>query len=330
MELNYFRLNILKPNWFSDTDASAFANAEASFDIEIRKSLRVEYRLALSIFIIFFLGFETILLQAQDISLELANKFFEAEDYENAITEYKRFIFFNPGHDFVPEAYYQIGICYRNQKKWSEAIDSIQRSISMTADPVPREDRKIAIAIIQIARGNYDTAEFDLLRIARFSDNPTDKKKAYFFLGVCYTYRFKWEEAGQAFNRFFSDSLSSIKTEIDTLCQFASNLNYKSPKLAKWLSTIIPGAGQLYVGDIRNGINAFILNSITIYFFINALVEHRLQDALIGNLFLFERYYRGNRTNAERIAQEHNEKIDSDYGKKIIDYLQQIEFPQQN
>ena len=37
--------SILKPNWFSDIDASAFANAEASLNIKIRKPLRVEYRL---------------------------------------------------------------------------------------------------------------------------------------------------------------------------------------------------------------------------------------------------------------------------------------------
>jgi hypothetical protein len=34
---------ILKPNWFWDFDASAFANAEASLGIKIRKPFRVEY-----------------------------------------------------------------------------------------------------------------------------------------------------------------------------------------------------------------------------------------------------------------------------------------------
>ena len=34
--------NILKPNWFSDSDASTFANAEAYFKIKIRKPLRVK------------------------------------------------------------------------------------------------------------------------------------------------------------------------------------------------------------------------------------------------------------------------------------------------
>jgi hypothetical protein len=34
---------ILKPNWFSENDTSAFANAEVSFNVIIRKPLRVEY-----------------------------------------------------------------------------------------------------------------------------------------------------------------------------------------------------------------------------------------------------------------------------------------------
>jgi len=36
---------ILKPNWFSDSDASAFANAEASFKIKIRNPLQVTYNI---------------------------------------------------------------------------------------------------------------------------------------------------------------------------------------------------------------------------------------------------------------------------------------------
>ena len=34
-KIKFHYLTILKPNWFSDIDASAFANAEASFNIKI-------------------------------------------------------------------------------------------------------------------------------------------------------------------------------------------------------------------------------------------------------------------------------------------------------
>jgi len=36
-------VNIWVPNWFSDIDASVFANAEASFNFKIRKPDRVSY-----------------------------------------------------------------------------------------------------------------------------------------------------------------------------------------------------------------------------------------------------------------------------------------------
>ncbi len=42
----YVKLSVvvgLKPNWFSDSDASAFANAEASLKIKIRKPFHVMY-----------------------------------------------------------------------------------------------------------------------------------------------------------------------------------------------------------------------------------------------------------------------------------------------
>lgn len=282
------------------------------------------FKSALLILIFSLLAFEKKILSAQDITFQLAGKFFANGNDEAAITEYKRFIFFNPDHDSVGAAYYQIGIAHRNQEEWSAAIDAIQTSISLTIDARLKEKRKIDIAIINIARGEYSTAEFDLLRIAYFSDNIEIKRKAYFFLGLCYIYRFKWEEARQAFDQFFTNSLTTEQAKIDSLFTTASELNLKSPRLAKWLSTFIPGSGQLYVGDIRNGINALVLNSIIIYFFVDALLEQRLQDALIGDLFLLERYYRGNRANAERIAREFNEEINRKFAQTIIENLRKL------
>ncbi|MBD3373615.1 hypothetical protein GF406_01150 [candidate division KSB1 bacterium] len=276
--------------------------------------------LILNIFLLLIVSFS----HAKDVCLSSADKFYEIGNYDLAITEYKRFIFFNPNDETASNIYYKIGLAFRNQAKWSEAIQSIGKSISLTTQDSIKDDRGISKAIIYISKSDFSSAEFELLRIANFSKYHSLRKKANFFLGVCYLYTAKWEDSRLSFNHCFTNS-PSVRSKIDSLLEFSSNLKYKSPRLARWLSTFLPGSGQIYGGDTKNGINALILNSLTSYLLIDSLIENRLKDALIGNITLFERYYRGNRYNAEQIIKIYNMRISQNFAKNILDYLNKME-----
>lgn len=262
---------------------------------------------------------------AQDSALVLASKLYNNSNFEEAITEYMRFIYFNPDNEKVGDVYHKIGSAYRNQKKWHEAIDAIRKSIAISSNDSIRDDRRISLAVIMIANANYSAAEFELLRISHFTNYSGLKRKANFFLGVCHLYTFKWKESQEAFSNYYSGSFKNKGNEIDSLFTFATNLTYKSPGAARWLSTFLPGSGQIYCGDWRNGINALVLNSLTSYLLINSLLERRFQDTFISFLTPFERYYRGNRYHAERIALLHNERLNETSAKKILEYIQHME-----
>lgn len=246
-------------------------------------------------------------------------------NYEEAITEYTRFIFFNPGDESAAEAYYQMGLAFRNQKKWPQAIDAFKESITAASDDSIGEERRISIAVTHIASGQYSVAEFELLRIGHFTQHQTLRRKANYFLGICYLYTSQWGKCSKAFQDYFVDAQTEQKIVLDSLLWAAQELPYKSPKVAKWLSTFLPGSGQIYCGDWRNGINAFALNSLTSYILMDALLERRFRDASISHLTLFHRYYQGNRYNAERIAILNNERLNQSLSKKILQHLCQIE-----
>ncbi|MBN1350540.1 tetratricopeptide repeat protein [candidate division KSB1 bacterium] len=262
---------------------------------------------------------------AQDAALTLANKYLAGGNYDAAITEFKRFLCFNIEHEAVSDIYYEIGLAYRNQKKWASAIEALRQSMVYAENDSVKQERRISIAIIQLGTANYSAAEFELLRIAHFSDYPGMKSNALYFLGVCYCYLASWQQAQQAFDEYFKQNPSAAQHAIDSLFASTRDLNYKSPVLARWLSTFLPGSGQIYAGDWRNGFNAMILNSITGYYLIQSLIEQRIKDALIGHLTLFERYYRGNRHNAAHAATLHNQKIDEKLSRNILDRLSKTE-----
>lgn len=274
------------------------------------------------IFTVLFCG---ICSATQDLALNFAERFFDAANYESAITEYKRFIFFNPQSDSTNYAYYKIALAYRNQGKWNESIDALHQAVQTAPNDSIRNEREIALAIVLIASRDYSGAEFQLLKIESFSPFISLKRRASFFRGIANIYSFKWQDARNAFQNYYKDDTSAglfnVYLRIDSLLFVAQHVKYKSPKLANILSTILPGSGQIYIGDWRNGINALTVNGVVGYFLVNSLIRGNYQDALISYIPLLQRYYLGNRFHAERLAVEYNDQLNRQYLKHILEFI---------
>ena len=81
----------------------------------------------------------------------------------------------------------------------------------------------------------------------------------------------------------------------------------RSPSTARWLSTFLPGAGQIYAGRYGNGAISALLNGAFFYFLGKAVSDERWVDAAFI-YFLGARFYWGGRQNAARFASEYNER----------------------
>ncbi|MEW6455795.1 MAG: hypothetical protein AB1410_03655 [Acidobacteriota bacterium] len=262
-----------------------------------------------------------------DQALELAEKFFNSGNYYHAITEYKRFLFFNPYGEgtTLSYVYYKIGMAYINQELWDEGKEAFEKAIQAEKDERVRDERKIALAIAMIASSSYSEAEFLLLKVEIFSPIPELRRKSAFLRGISSIYSSKWKEAREAFSFYFKNSNmknSEIYREVDSQLLKAQTLRYKSPKLAKVLSTVLPGAGQIYAGDWRNGINGLVLNLSIAYFLATELLQKRFQEFIFDALFLFDRFYQGNRALAEKSAKKYNQILNKRITEKIIHILQ--------
>ena len=182
-----------------------------------------------------------------------------------------------------------------------------------------RDAIRVNIGIVLIAEKKYSAAEFEFLRVRMFSKNSSLIKKANFYLGICYLYKFEWDKAKDVFSKYFT--IQPGNEEVLSLFSADNLPGNKSPKLAKWFSTFIPGSGQIYGGNLLNGLNATGINFGIGYLLVDSILDHRYADALIGYLSLFERYYRGNRLNAERISREFNENSNRQYAAIIFDHI---------
>lgn len=254
-----------------------------------------------------------------DPAFELGERLLGAGYFEEAITEYERFVCFGADSQRIAEACRRIGRAYRNLGMLEQASASLHRALAYATDDSLAGRIRIDIAVIALAMKAYDVAELELLKLARFNRCPEIVRTATFYLGVCYLYTGRWELAHGAFTGYFADTDASAVQRVETLLSSSNRPRLKSPSVGKWLSTFIPGSGQIYAGDIRNGVNAAAINAAFGYLFADAVVDGRYGDAIIAYYPLFERYYRGNRYHAETVARERNAQESAAYAERVMD-----------
>jgi tetratricopeptide (TPR) repeat protein len=265
-------------------------------------------------------------LRAKDRVFELADKFFDFGFYDEAITEYERYIHFDNPEKDISYAYYKIGLAYRNMRALGKSTDAFETSAQCASGDSCRDERKIDIAVNNIARGRYNEAKFLLLKLLSFSEHSVIRRKSALFLGIANLYTFQWESAEEMLETYFEEGGNSkFARSVDSLLSSAEKLNYKSPTTAKWLSTFIPGAGQIYAGNAGDGINAMALNGSIIYFIVYKLLKEEYGNAYIIYFFLFRRYYFGNIYHAGKETMEYNRNLNEETADSIFTLLKKIE-----
>lgn len=246
-----------------------------------------------------------------ELQFQYAGSLYENENYFDAVTEFKRVLFFDDKKEFQFSANFYIADSYKSGGMFSEAIRyfTLAELASQTIDDVyicKIENIKLNILRRTTERANRLIDE--LLSDERFTNKT---KELYYWKGWSYIFSDKWEEASNEFSKIKPDhELSSFSQAIyDSLYDV---------QFAKVLSYIIPGAGQFYTGEYLSGILSLGWNALWGYLTINAFTEERVFDGLVVANFLWLRFYNGNLYNAEKFAREKNRKITN----RALDYLQ--------
>jgi tetratricopeptide (TPR) repeat protein len=259
--------------------------------------------------------------------VEFGDQLLLAGQADQAVTEYKRYIFLHSGEpgDETGIAYYKMGLAYRQQGLWDNALDALQKAIQTASGDEARDEWRIAQGVTLIAAGRFDQADFLLLKVEMYSASEEAKKDATFFRGVSGLYTSKYDQAREAFRAYFrfgDAEKSELGAKVDGLLARVQKKGYKSPRLAKTLSSILPGLGQMYAADWLGGFNALAINGATGALLVYDLLEWRWQNALFNSVFFFERFYRGNRINAEEAAKTYNQNLSRKTAAEILRLLE--------
>lgn len=121
-----------------------------------------------------------------------------------------------------------------------------------------------------------------------------------------------WKAKNQAeqFSKLSASPFLSngMRTELNSINEELSNLPRKNPLIAGFASSLIPGAGQAYVGAFQSAAIALILNSLFLATTVE-LANHKLPYAALASGMIFSVTYIGNILNAADSANQKNSNM---------------------
>lgn len=262
-------------------------------------------------FILIFLSGNEFLFTQDELNnqFQKAEKLFKEEKYFDAITEFKRVIFFDSENKYDYESYYKVALSYRAGNKLSEAIRyfSLAEQSAQTRDEIL--NAKFEIVKLNILRRTTSSALNLLDKIE--SEFPEKQNDVVNWRGWAFIFQDDWESAANEFNK-----IDSLKWIAD-FCKNIENSKY-SVRFAKIISYFLPGAGQFYSGNYLSGFLSLGWTGLWTYLTVNSFVEKRIFDSVMIGNFLWLRFYNGNIQNAEKFAIAENQKISNN----ALEYLQ--------
>ena len=266
---------------------------------------------------VFFLssGFAAV---AEAPPLSLGSHFAAQGNYDAAITEYKRFLFFHPDNPRVGAVYYNIGLAYRAQSLWTEAIAALRTATHYAMDRESKSEYQLTLAVTLIATKNYDLAELELIKVMLRNPSVRLHRRMLFLKTVLYIYQFRWEDARRVGREYTTDE------RLEVLFDAAVNTPQKSANVASLLSKILPGLGHVYIGDWRNGLNALLLNGALGFLTIDAILDEHYTDAALWVGLVLLRYYRGNTFRAKTAVEQFNLQKSRQAAEVLLQRLQKI------
>lgn len=113
------------------------------------------------------------------------------------------------------------------------------------------------------------------------------------YLGAAHFGARDFDAAEAALLEILPHENSAARAQLRHLMDKARRIDRKNPRAARILSMVLPGAGQFYAGDIKNGLNSLMLNALLAYWFVATAQGYSFFDASFTVMPWFFRYHAG-------------------------------------
>jgi tetratricopeptide (TPR) repeat protein len=234
-----------------------------------------------------------------------AMDYFEQGQYDKAIAEFERFIYFFPDHNMIDNAKYYIGVSYLYSGRFKEAIEPLSNIVETSTDEDLIAGAHFRLSETFVSLQDHQTAVNILNHLVETIDDPIIMDEAHYRAGWIYlqlndidSARLRFQMISPQHQDLFR--LRTINEELSREKLFPE----KSPRLAGLLS-ILPGAGFAYTERYQDALVAFLLNGALIF---AAYESFDSGNEVLGGVIAFvgTGFYAGNIYGAVSSAHKYN------------------------
>lgn len=252
--------------------------------------------------------------QTIEQTLILANQFYSRAEYYDAISAYRRALFFNKNQ--APQLYFNLGECYLQTNEFEKSLYYFGLAENAASNDSVRLEAAFRKIAVQIINNKILFAKNDLFGLPNV-ESVYFKRKLAFYSGIIDIKESRIEEAMNHFIYLFPDA---NKEELKKFFKKAERRIQKKPQLAMAFSIAIPGLGQAYAGDWRDAGNSFTVNMLTTSLYVYVLYQYSLLDAVLAVLPWWHRYYLGGFQNARKKVIQNNEINKNESLKELLNW----------
>ncbi len=196
--------------------------------------------------------------------LKFADFLYEQGDYLRAAGEYQRYLFYQPQER--EKIRYRIALCFRLGGKTEQAIRTFETFLRSSSD-----SKLASSAIYQIGVSYFLMEQFG--KSAKYLDvslprivDVRYRAESQQLIGLSYLMQKQWLEAEKIFNDLKKSDVLVIREKAAVYSKYAvqgTKLTTRSPFLAGFLSTVVPGAGRLYTGRVSDALTSLFTVGLT-------------------------------------------------------------------
>ena len=256
-----------------------------------------------------------------------AEHLFDQRAYRSAILEYKRLLFYHPDMPKEDLARYRIGLSYYHQGNRELAQQKFEEVTRNFPNSPLNLQAQLMLGKTYFDTKSYSTARSTFFAVANADEGGEIAAQARYLRGWCYIHEQAWFKAIAELRTVQqlqpNTSLSQASTRLADITYANTPLPFKSPRLAEWMSTCFPGAGQIYAGELEKGLISGTISAAVFYLLADSIREERYVDA-VGICLVSARFYLDNRVNAREWAIEHNRRLEADFIRQLKQQVRDI------
>ncbi|HHH53171.1 MAG TPA: hypothetical protein ENK91_05900 [Bacteroidetes bacterium] len=276
----------------------------------------IKYLILFSLTIFNWLYASQIVAQNFNETLEFADRQLKENKYDLALKTYKRLAFFNKDqNDYY--IFNRIGELSLLKGDYETAQFNFGLAAGVVSNKTLKNDFLFKKSYAQILNKKYNFALIDLFSIE--PDNTDEEFKLNFYIATCYFGLEKFDKSKEYFRMCIKKDKYAKLDQLFT----KKNLYKPSPDKARILSYILPGLGQWYVGNFKDGMNSFIINSGLFALGVYSAINYGVVYSIISVIPWLQRYYVGGFSNAENQAILKRQMNRNNTYDKIIDLIEE-------